>query len=79
MRHRIYGNHGDDSDDQYYNHKLFDMIQEITSNMSSNTHQCTLHECIEKLGRALREDFDEEDSDSASGHDATNPTSNQNL
>lgn len=49
----------------YYNHKIFDIIQEITSNMSSNGHQYNLLECVEKLGRALRDDFDEQDEEGA--------------
>lgn len=63
MRNRIYGDSSKEADDHYYNHALFDIIQEITSNMSSNTHQFTLNESVDKLGRALREDFDEEETD----------------
>ena len=62
LRNRIYGDSSSkEADDHYYNHALFDIIQEITSNMSSNTHQFTLNESVDKLGRALREDFNEEE------------------
>lgn len=64
MRNRIYGDQSSqEAQDQYYNHALFDIIQEITSNMSSNTQQFTLSESVDKLGRSLREDFDEEETD----------------
>ena len=64
LRNRIYGDQSSqEAQDQYYNHALFDIIQEITSNMSSNIQQFTLSESVDKLGRSLREDFDEEETD----------------
>ena len=64
-----------------FNHKLFVEIEDILNNMNKNEKNneislYNLNECVDKLGRSLREDYNVDESNSTPSTNANQGTLN---
>lgn len=58
LRARFYST--DIEQSETFGHEIFDNVKQINVNLSCSGEKYTLSECVDKLGKTLREDYNEE-------------------